>query len=105
MNIPVGYRFSSMYAGIRKVRKDDLGLIVSDRPASAAAMFTRNLVQASPVKLCRQHLCASNGQASAILVNAGNANCATRTGDGVALATCKALAEHIGIPAQYVLPA
>lgn len=105
LTIPLGYRFSAIYAGIRKVEKDDLGLIVSEQPASAAAVFTQNLVQASPVKLCRKHLKASRGVARAILVNAGNANCATRTGDDVARATCEALAGKLKAPVEQVLPA
>jgi glutamate N-acetyltransferase/amino-acid N-acetyltransferase len=105
LTIPLGYRFSAMYAGIRKVEKDDLGLIVSDQPASAAAVFTRNLVQAAPVRIGRKHLRASRGKLRAILVNAGNANCATRTGDQVALATCEALAARLKVPMEQILPA
>ena len=37
MNLPLGYRYSAVYANIRKVAKDDLGLIVSEKPAKAAA--------------------------------------------------------------------
>lgn len=94
-----------MYAGIRKVEKDDLGLIVSDPPAAAAAVFTKNRVQASPVKLCRKHMRASRGWVRAILVNAGNANCATRTGDAVALATCEALGIRLKGPVEQMFPA
>jgi glutamate N-acetyltransferase / amino-acid N-acetyltransferase len=104
LTIPLGYRFSAMYAGIRKVEKDDLGLIVSDGPASAAAMFTQNRVQAAPVRLCRKHLRASRGTVKAILVNAGNANCATRTGDHVALTTCEALAKRLKSPVEQMFP-
>ncbi len=68
-------------------------------------MFTQNRVQAAPVQLCRRHLQASDGLAGAILVNAGNANCATRTGDAVALATSKAAAKLLTLPAAQVLPA
>jgi glutamate N-acetyltransferase/amino-acid N-acetyltransferase len=50
MHLPLGYRYSSLYAGIRKDERDDLGLIVSDLPAAAAAVFTTNLVQAAPVQ-------------------------------------------------------
>ena len=50
------------------------------QPAAAAAVFTTNLVQAAPVQLSRQRLAKTGGEAAAILVNAGNANCATRTG-------------------------
>lgn len=105
MNLPLGYRYAAAYAGIRKVQKDDIGLIVSDHPASAAAVFTQNVVQASPVRLARKNLASSKGKAAAILVNAGNANCATRTGDAVARISCKAAAKALGMKPMYVLPA
>ena len=105
MNLPLGYRYSATYAGIRKQERDDLGLIVSGMPASAAAVFTQNRVQAAPVKLSKAHLKASRGRAGAILVNAGNANCATRNGDRVALATCRAAASALKLPVTQVLPA
>ena len=105
MNLPLGYRYSATYAGIRREARDDLALIVSGVPAAAAAVFTQNRVQAAPVKLCRQHLRASRGQVGAILVNAGNANCATRTGDRVALASCRAVARQLKLPPTQVLAA
>lgn len=105
MEIPLGYRFAATYAGIRKSRKDDLALIVSDRPAAAAAVFTQNRVQAAPVRLSRMHLALSGGQVAAVLVNAGNANCATRTGDRVARETCRATARALGVAPAHVLPA
>jgi glutamate N-acetyltransferase/amino-acid N-acetyltransferase len=109
LKLPLGYRFSSVYAGIRRIennhQKDDLGLIVSGAPASAAAVFTQNRVQAAPVKLARRHLLLSRGVAGAILVNAGNANCATRTGDRVALECCRALARRLLLPVAQTLPA
>lgn len=105
MNLPLGYAYATTYAGIRQVPKDDLALIVSGMPANAAAVFTQNRVQASPVRLSRRHLKLSKGLAGAILVNAGNANCATRTGDAVALATCKAAAKLLKMPVAQVLPA
>ncbi len=105
MKLPLGYRYSALYAGIRKVTKADLALIVSDTPAAAAAVFTTNLVQAAPVRLARNNLEASGGIVRAVLVNAGNANCATRTGDRVALATTKALAKELRCPASHVFPA
>jgi len=105
LNIPLGYGFSSVYAGIRKVEKDDLAMIVSGLPANAAAVFTQNRVAAAPVKLSQRHLKISKGLVGAVLVNAGNANCATRTGDAVALATCRATAKHLRLPVPQVLPA
>jgi glutamate N-acetyltransferase / amino-acid N-acetyltransferase len=105
LNLPLGYRYATTYAGIRAAERDDLSLIVSGMPATAAAVFTQNRVQASPVRLSRRHLAASLGLAGAVLINAGNANCATRTGDAVALATCKAAAKNLKLPVTQVLPA
>jgi glutamate N-acetyltransferase/amino-acid N-acetyltransferase len=105
LELPLGYRYAATYAGIRRLEQHDLGLIVSGLPAAAAAVFTQNRVQAAPVRLSRRHLAASRGAAGAILVNAGNANCATRTGDAVALACCRAAARHLKLPVAQVLPA
>ena len=105
MILPLGYRYSSVYAGIRKNNRDDLALIVSEKPASAAAVFTQNRVQASPVRLARANLKRSRGKVRAVLVNAGNANCATRTGDQVARACCEAVAKGLKTTAEQVFPA
>lgn len=105
MRFPLGYRFAATYAGIRKDNREDLGLIVSDQPASAAAVFTTNRVQAAPIRIARQHLRASRGRVTAILVNAGNANCATRNGDEVAIASCRAVAKQLKVPVAQIIPA
>jgi glutamate N-acetyltransferase / amino-acid N-acetyltransferase len=105
LNLPLGYAYSAVYAGIRQTPKNDLALIVSGMPAAAAGVFTQNRVQAAPVRLSRRHLTLSRGQVGAVLVNAGNANCATRTGDAVALATSKAAAKLLRLPVNQVLPA
>src|SRR5579875_2650626 len=105
MKLPLGYRYAAAYAGIRKEKKDDIALIVPDRLAHAAAVFTTNMVQAAPVRRGRKHLKLSQGRVAAVLVNAGNANCATRTGDQVALASCKALAKALRTKTEFVLPA
>jgi glutamate N-acetyltransferase / amino-acid N-acetyltransferase len=105
LNLPLGYRYATTYAGIRKQQKDDLALIVSDQPAQAAALFTTNVVQAAPVKLARQNLKSGKGRASAILINAGNANCANRTGDKTALLSVKAVAKSLKVKPQHILPA
>lgn len=105
MKLPLGYRYASSYAGIRKEKRDDLALLLSDRPASAAAMFTANRVKAAPVLLAREHLRASRGSARAIIANAGNANCATRTGAKTALAACRAVARMLKAPILEILPA
>jgi glutamate N-acetyltransferase/amino-acid N-acetyltransferase len=105
LHLPVGYRYAATYAGIRAVAKDDLALIVSAVPAAAAAVFTQNRVQAAPVRLARQNLKSSRGHVGAILINAGNANCATRTGDRVAQATSRAAAKLLRLKPNEVLPA
>ncbi len=104
MTLPLGYRYASAYAGIRHARKDDLALIVSDETAAAAAVFTTNRVQAAPVRLGRRHLNETGGRVRAVLVNAGNANCATRTGDEVARSCCRALAKAMGVPVAEIIP-
>jgi glutamate N-acetyltransferase / amino-acid N-acetyltransferase len=105
VKLPLGYRYSAVYAGIRKVKKDDLALIVPEAPASGAAVFTQNRVQAAPVRIARWNLTKSRGLVSAVLINAGNANCATRTGDRVALASCDAVANRLHVPPVQVFPA
>ena len=105
MKLPLGYRYAAAYAGIRKDRRDDIGLIVPERGAQAAALFTTNVVQAAPVVLARKHLKSSKGRVSAVLVNAGNANCATRSGERVAIASCKAVAKALNTKTEYVIPA
>jgi glutamate N-acetyltransferase/amino-acid N-acetyltransferase len=104
-DLPLGYKYAAAYAGIRKQEKDDLALIVSGVPAAAAAVFTTNRVQAAPVRLARANMRASKGVCGAILVNAGNANCATKTGDKVAANTTRALAKLLKLQPNQVLPA
>jgi glutamate N-acetyltransferase/amino-acid N-acetyltransferase len=105
LKLPLGYLYATTYAGIRQAEKDDLSLIVSGMPAHAAAVFTQNRVQAAPVRLGRSHLKASKGLCGAVVINAGNANCATRTGDAVALSTCRAAAKLLRLPVTQVVPA
>jgi glutamate N-acetyltransferase / amino-acid N-acetyltransferase len=105
LNLPLGYRYAATYAGIRKDPRDDLALIVSGIPASTAAVFTQNRVAAAPVRLSRRNLKESRGVTGAVLINAGNANCATRTGDKVALNTVKAAAKALRLMPNQVLAA
>jgi glutamate N-acetyltransferase / amino-acid N-acetyltransferase len=75
--LPHGFRFAATACGLKKTGALDLAIFSSDVPASAAAVFTQNLVVAPPVTLSRRHLRASKGRMRAVVVNAGNANCAT----------------------------
>jgi glutamate N-acetyltransferase/amino-acid N-acetyltransferase len=105
LKLPLGYRYAATYAGIRGYQDDDIALIVPDTAAHAAAVFTLNFVQAAPIRIAKRHLKSSNSKVAAVLVNAGNANCATRTGERAALASCKAVAKALKTKPEYVLPA
>jgi glutamate N-acetyltransferase / amino-acid N-acetyltransferase len=105
MNLPLGFRYSATFAGIRKIVKDDLALIVSDKPATAAAVFTQNRVAAGPVEIARKNVRAARSRMRGILINAGNANCATKTSEKVAVETSRAAAKAIGAKPDEVLPA
>lgn len=72
--IPKGFQFAGVRCGLKNKRRD-FGLIVSDRPAAAAGVFTKNLVHAACIDYSRAAL--AYGQLRAIAVNSGNANCAT----------------------------
>jgi glutamate N-acetyltransferase/amino-acid N-acetyltransferase len=76
-SLPHGFRFAATACGLKKTGALDLGLLCSDFPASAAAVFTQNLVVAAPVTISKDHLRASKGRMRGVIVNAGNANCAT----------------------------
>ena len=103
LELPEGYRFAAGYAGIRKQRSDDLALMVSDRPASAAGVFTRNCVRAAPVDFSAESLRRSSGKAQVIVANAGNANCATPNMAAVAEATAAAAASLASAPPEHIL--
>ena len=72
---PRGFRAAGVSAGIKKSGKKDVALIVSDRPAAAAAVFTQNRMAAAPVVVARE--AAAGGRAQAIIVNSGVANACT----------------------------
>src|SRR6202795_3718907 len=78
-SLPHGFRFAATGCGLKKTGALDLGLLCSDEPASAAAVFTQNLVVAAPVLISKENLRKSNGRMRGVVVNAGNANCATGT--------------------------
>jgi glutamate N-acetyltransferase/amino-acid N-acetyltransferase len=95
-NFPLGFKATAAAAGIKKSGLD-LGLIVSDRPATAAAVFTKNTFPAAPVLLSRQNLLDSGHVLRALLVNSGNANaCNGDAGMAVALSCAAQLAAKLG---------
>jgi glutamate N-acetyltransferase/amino-acid N-acetyltransferase len=101
---PAGFRAAAARCGLRRGPGTDLGLLVADPPAAAAALFTRNLVRAAPVGLSAQHLRRSRGRCAAILANAGCANAATgAAGRRAAEACARAVAGALGLRADEVL--
>ena len=76
MRLPKGFTASGVRAGIRK-KRPDLGLIVADDGATAAAVFTQNKFQAAPVVLSKAALKSSGGRVKPVVVNAGCANAVT----------------------------
>jgi glutamate N-acetyltransferase/amino-acid N-acetyltransferase len=78
-----GFSAAGVHCGIRRnKRKRDLALIYSEVPASAAAVYTTNLVKGAPLEVTKNHI--SDGIAQAVICNSGNAN--TCNADGVEIA-------------------
>jgi glutamate N-acetyltransferase / amino-acid N-acetyltransferase len=95
-DIPRGFAYSSIACGLKKSGLD-LGLIVSETPATAAAVFTTNLVKAAPVVTSQLHLKKSRTDMRGVIVNSGNANCCTGSeGFTAATATTLKVAKELG---------
>ncbi|MGA2809836.1 MAG: bifunctional glutamate N-acetyltransferase/amino-acid acetyltransferase ArgJ [Candidatus Acidiferrum sp.] len=95
-SLPRGFAFAATACGLKKTGALDLAILSSEVAASAAAVFTQNLVVAAPVLISRQHLKTSRGRMRAVVVNAGNANCATgAAGHAAAWRTVSEAAKHL----------
>ncbi|MEI6639418.1 MAG: bifunctional glutamate N-acetyltransferase/amino-acid acetyltransferase ArgJ [Chlorobium sp.] len=103
---PTGFSSGAVSANIKYSDRKDLMLLVTDRPASAAALFTLNLCCAAPVTLSREHLQRSASSIRAIVCNSGNANAATgEKGLADARAMADAVAKELSIKPEEVLVA
>ena len=103
-----GVLLGTAMAGVRKANRRDVLIVTLAEGSQVAGVFTRNRFCAAPVQLCRQHLAVDRTAAPgirAILVNTGNANAGTGE-DGLARArsTCVALAAHLSLRPDQVLP-
>ena len=99
-----GFTANGLHCGIRKNQtKKDLALIVSEVPASAAAVYTRNLVKGAPLTVTKTNI--ANGTARAIICNSGNANTCNADGIQIAEAMCDLVQQHTGISASDVVVA
>lgn len=96
ITLPKGFRAAGIHCGVKRMKKD-LALIVSDVPATAAAVFTLNRVQAAPVVLSKQHF-ATCSKFHAIVINSGNANaCTGEKGFEAARAMADVTAQVVGV--------
>ncbi len=99
-----GVRLGIAEAGVRKANRKDLTVVLLDEGASVSGVFTQNRFCAAPVQICRDHLTLGLG-IRAMLINTGNANAGTGD-DGLmrARSTCIALARHLNIAPEQILP-
>ena len=94
--LPRGFTFAATHCGLKKT-KLDLAILVSETPASAAAVFTTNRVKAAPVIASQLNLRKSKTRMRGVIVNSGNANCCTGSeGLGAAAATTLKVARELG---------
>jgi glutamate N-acetyltransferase / amino-acid N-acetyltransferase len=121
IRLPLGFSFSAVAAGIKVSGRPDLALVEvwgrapspvqAERrsavscSATAAALFTRNRVVAAPVEVGRASLLSTGGRVRALLVNSGNANCATgRAGIQACERVCREAGQLFGVPAAEIFP-
>src|ERR1700730_13866165 len=103
--IPRGFSFAAVRAGLKASGNPDLACAVADRPAAAAAMVTSNKVIAAPLIVGQRHLTRDQHRIRVVLVNAGNANCATGEAGVLAAQQCCASAgELFGCDPHEVFP-
>ncbi|NNJ09245.1 bifunctional glutamate N-acetyltransferase/amino-acid acetyltransferase ArgJ [Chloroflexales bacterium ZM16-3] len=100
---PAGWGAATTACGIKYQGRDDLTLLVSERPCSAAAIFTTNLVKAAPLRYDMALIGRSAASLRAVVINAGNANaCTGPDGEAAALAMARATESALGLPVDTV---
>lgn len=103
MNVPLGFRFAGVHAGLKPVRRD-LALVVSDVPATCAGRFTVNLAAAAPILDVRTRV--PNAAIRAVVVNSGNANALTGAAGLADVAAIRAaVATALDFPPDTILTA
>ena len=99
-----GFSANGVHCGIRKNRtKRDLALIFSEKPATAAAVYTQNLVKGAPLTVTKSNI--ADGYAQAVICNSGNANTCNANGIEIAEQMCALVAEKMNIKATDVIVA
>ncbi|MBR3966799.1 MAG: bifunctional glutamate N-acetyltransferase/amino-acid acetyltransferase ArgJ [Clostridia bacterium] len=99
-----GFTASGVHCGVRKNKtKKDIALIYSEKQASAAAVYTTNLVKGAPLLVTKKHLV--DGKAQAVICNSGNANTCNANGIEIAEKMSELCASELGIKADDVVVA
>ncbi len=99
-----GFTANGVHCGVRKNKtKRDLALIFSEVPATAAAVYTKNLVKGAPLTVTKNNI--ADGKAQAVICNSGNANTCNANGIEIAEETCKLLGKELGIAPTDVIVA
>ena len=102
---PAGFSFSAACAGIKASGRPDLALVEACPGTTAAAVFTRNRVVAAPLEVGRAAVKASRGRIRALIVNSGNANCATgKAGIQACQQVCRELAGVLKLRPNEIFP-
>ncbi|MGZ7445248.1 bifunctional glutamate N-acetyltransferase/amino-acid acetyltransferase ArgJ [Paenibacillus sp. TH7-28] len=95
---PKGFRAGGLHCGLKKTSRNDLGAIVCEVPAVAAAVYTTNVFQAAPLKVTRESIASEGRRLRAVVVNSGNANaCTGAQGEADAYAMRAAAAAAFGL--------
>lgn len=102
---PLGFTAQGVCASIKpsNTTKRDLALIYCEKPCTAAAVYTKNLVKSSTIQVTKKHL--ENGIAQAVIVNSGNANTCNADGVEVAEKMCDIAAETLAVSPEDVIVA
>jgi glutamate N-acetyltransferase / amino-acid N-acetyltransferase len=100
-----GFVAAGIHCGIKPSGNADLALVATadGTPVAAAGVFTQNLACAGPVRVSKAHLASTSGAAAAVVLNSGNANCATGTDVAVAEEMCALVAGELGCAPADVL--
>jgi glutamate N-acetyltransferase/amino-acid N-acetyltransferase len=103
--LPKGFSFSATAAGLKPSGRPDLALVEAVAGTTAAALFTKNRVVAAPVKVGRAALAKSKRRVRAVIINSGNANCATgKAGIQTCKRVCQEIARLLKIRPEEVVP-
>ena len=99
-----GFKANGVHCGIRKNKtKRDLALIYSETVATAAAVYTKNLVKGAPLTVTKNNI--ADGKAQAVICNSGNAYTCNANGIEIAEQTCELVAKELGISAKDIVVA